>query len=60
MNATEEEVAEMMDDNGGICYYKVLEWSLLGFEGESPLLFDWITELHGPSDQNKRLETLLL
>ena len=32
----------MMDDNGDIQYYKVLEWSLPRFEGESPLLFDWI------------------
>jgi len=42
VNATEEEVKEMMDDNGDIRYYKVLEWSLPRFEGESPLLFDWI------------------
>jgi len=40
VNATGEEVAEMMDDNGDIRYYKVLEWSLPRFEGESPLLFD--------------------
>ena len=42
MNATEEEVAEMVDDNGNIRYYKVLEWSLPCFEDKSQLLFDWI------------------
>ena len=42
VNVTEEEVTEMMDGNGDIRYYKVLEWSLPRFEGESPLLFDWI------------------
>ena len=42
VNATKEEVKKMMDDNGDIRYYKVLEWSIQRFEGESPLLCDWI------------------
>ena len=42
MNITEEELESLKGENGVIWYYKVLEWALLQFEGESQEFCEWL------------------